>query len=78
MAEWTIRAVQGTVLERFEFEALRLSAASTFARTWIREQCDEPWQSGKIVLLNDIGQIVEHLPNLNDYEERDSSDDDDF
>ena len=78
MAEWTIRAVQGTQLERHSFEALRFSAASTFARTWIKEQYDEPWQSGKIVLLNDIGQIVEHLPNLNDYEERDSSDDNDF
>jgi len=78
MAEWTIRAVQGTVLERVEFVAPRQSAASTYARAWIQEQCDEPWQSGKIVLLNDIGQIVETLPNCNEYYERESSDDDDF
>lgn len=74
MAEWAIRAVWTTELERHLFNADSRRQAIMYAHSFLSRQDGQPYRSGKIVLLDATGAIVSTLPNLNDLD-NDSDDD---
>lgn len=77
MAEWTIRAVWQTELERHLFNAEDRRRAIMYSHSWIARQDGQPWQSGKVVLLDETGMIVSELPNLRSFDEDDVDNEDD-
>lgn len=77
MAEWTIRAVWQTELQRHMFNADDRRRAIMYSHNWIARQDGQPWRSGKIVLLDETGMIVSELPNLRSFDEEDEENEDD-
>ena len=77
MAEWTIRAVWQTELERHLFNADDRRYAIMYSHSWIARQDGQPWRSGKVVLLDETGMIVSELPNLRSLNEEDEENEDD-
>jgi len=77
MAEWTIRAVWQTELQRHLFNADDRRRAIMYAHGWIARQDGQPWRSGKIVLLDETGLIVDELPNLRALDQDEGDDEDD-
>lgn len=77
MAEWTIRAVWQTELERHLFNAEDRRRAIMYSHSWITRQDGQPWRSGKIVLLDETGMIVSELPNLRSFDEDNEDNEDD-
>jgi hypothetical protein len=78
MAEWTIRAVRGTELERHVITAERRHLAVLQANLFIEQQDEQPWRHGKIVLLDETGAIVYELRNYNEIHNSEEDEDEDY